>query len=198
MTDATLLSTDNSIVKALQQDSQGLSVLRQLLFTETMDLPPEFKKWVADYASVNGLPVPISQIVGFAGFTAKVAAPVNASTSTTSSAWQDLGGPSLAQLPPGGYLIVWGFQGWVNTLGKDAYMDLRINGTNPADDSQSAIAGYMPSGTSPTDGNSVMSFRVETLTADNNTILAVYKNQGNAETAYFAKRRLFALRYANL
>jgi len=163
------------------------------------ELPDKFKAWLLDYVAVNIPMIPISQIQGFTGFTAKSADPVLAIESTTATTYGDLAtvGPTLTGIGDGEYIILFGCKANGGTTGGGAIifgrMALEINGTAAADndscqsDSDRGIAGM-----------SIMRAVVKTLdNGGNNTITAKYRSTDSSVSCSFGNRWLTALKVGN-
>lgn len=145
-----------------------------------------FKTWVAEWPFLNGVDIPLSQIVGFSQNQA-LHDQVTTSETTTSTTYDDLAtdGPELAGLGPGQYLILFGAFG--NNSAASHRMSLQVNATE-ASDADSILWG--------TASNSAAVRAItKTLTASTNTLTAKYKT--TSDTATYQDRWLVALRFAN-
>ena len=157
------------------------------------DISPQALGQLVDYITQSGIPIPVTQIVGFSGFTAKTASIVSATETRTSSTFGDLTtvGPTLSGLPDGQYLLLYGCTSWIGTVGagKGANMSVQVNSASAttADQTVSQVGNPV----------SVMVARTKTLNGGGNTITAKYASTDNVATASFSDRWLIALKYAN-
>ena len=156
---------------------------RMLSYPE--DLPPKFKTWISEWIAINGLSIPISSIVGFQRFEDQLAAQDAAiaaaavtlesaldssDDSTTSTSYVDLGGPSLAGLTAGQYVLLYGCRVQSNNTVVHYYSP-SINGAAASD--ADALQGRGPliaslaraKITTLTEGSTIaMRYRVDTST----------------------------------
>lgn len=154
-------------------------------------LPNEFKEYMVQFLALNQPPLSISQVFGFAQFTAQVATTIATSETTASTTYVDLAtvGPSLSGLPDGQYLIFHGCECKESGGGSGAIMSYSVNGAAAADANLAENAN--------TQFASVARPTIQTLkTGGSNSLVAKYR-VGAAVTGTFASRFLIALRYAN-
>jgi hypothetical protein len=163
---------------------------RATMLDTFMTTPDVFVTWILDQIALRGVPVSISQISGFSGFTARYAS-VGTTQGTTSAAYTDLAtvGPTLTGLANGNYVVFFGAT--TQTAGAaQAWMSVQINSTG-AQDSDGTFAAV-------TTGTSISRAFVVPLTADdNNTLTAKYHSNG-VSNSDFALRWIIALKYGNL
>lgn len=172
----------------LDLDERDIELQRRL-FANVLRFPKEFKTWLADYVALNIPDIPVSQLIGFSGFTVKVATRVNTSETTTSATFTDLAtvGPQLTGLADGQYMFVAACS-ILSSTGQDTFAGVKVNSTDPAD---ADCAVLLASG-----ANLGITFVSATLAAGgNNTVKVVYRTAGG--TATFARRQLVGLRFGN-
>lgn len=166
-------------------------VVRALLAKPAGKTIDQLSSYILDYIQVNNLLLPISQIVGFSQFTAQIATPITTNETTGSTSYVDLTttGPTLSGLSDGAYVFLFGAEAKNSTGGDGAVMSLSYNGSG-ALDSDSALV---------TDTNfaTIVGFATATLTSGANTVTAKYRADVGG-TANFQRRKLLALRYANI
>ena len=150
--------------------------------------PKEYKTWLQSYFELNPPLLPISQIVGFSGFTPKTNEVGGSYQSTTSTTFTNLSttGPTVSDLPPGTYAVFFGCTAYVDIAGKEALMSFAVNGSTQSETTIVAV----------TNAISVARLVLKTLTAPENTLLAKYAVSSGG-TASFAARWLTALKVAN-
>lgn len=166
--------------------------LRAQILSDPTDYPRDFTGWIGPWVGLAGIDVPISQIVGFAQFTAQVAPTIATSQSTTSATYTNLGtvGPQLTGLPDGNYLLLYRASVVNNTAGVGCLYSPKINGTEATDADAANASGV--------ELTTAVGFTVKELkTGGNNTILMRYRTDGVA-TATYGGRWLVAFRYANV
>lgn len=154
-----------------------------------LHLSPEFLAQIGAYLALN--PLPITQVPGFALFTARAAPTIAADQSTASTSPTSLStaGPTLTSLSNGLYLMLFGASGDIVGGGNPTgYMGIKVNSTEPT----SAAALYFDSA-SRAPGAFIA---LATLSAGNNTLLARYWTSGTG-TVECKNRWLVVLRYAN-
>lgn len=154
-------------------------------------LPNDFKEYMTQYQALNGVPIPISQITGFAQFAPQPATDVTTNESTTSTTYTNLAttGPSLSGLSNGRYMILFGCALKHSAgAGNASLMSVSVNGAAPgaSEHCSSEMTGYV----------SVNRALFKSLTAGANTISCQYRV--TAGTGDFANRWLAAIRYANI
>jgi hypothetical protein len=104
---------------------------RNLGFPE--DLPREFKSWMLDYISTNGLEIPVSQLRGFTGFQPKIGLAADTSD-TDSGTYVDVGGAELTDIGAGSYLFLFGYQrSDIVSGGGAGYMSPAFDGAGASD-----------------------------------------------------------------
>lgn len=161
-------------------------------------VPEAFMAYVLDFIQTNNLIIPIGQVFGFSQFTATYATQGNADT-TSATAFGDCTngghqvGPTIAALPAGKYVALFGSLAAVSAVGNIASMALEVNG--------SAVGGPPPiQGSAEARGTSLYSISTGTtitLTAASNTLKAVYAVDSGAVTGTFGSRWVIALKYDN-
>lgn len=161
--------------------------------TSIFDFSEEALEQVAFWLEQRGLHIPITQILGFAGFTANVNQVID-NASRTSGTFGDLStgavGPQVTGLPDGKYALLWA--GLVSPSGGGTgQMGVSVNGDDPA----SVGATNLFSNGSIYFG---VKFTTRTLSAGgNNTVKCVYRNSAGF-TVTAQDRSLLVLKYANL
>ena len=152
------------------------------------DISPGALGQLVDYITQSGIPIPISQVVGFAQFTAQSASPVTAGENTASTTYVNLTttGPQVTGLPSGQYLLLYGCAALQATAG-DLLMAPSINSATPVD-ADAALTS------TPTASGAVRAV-TKTLSLASNTVLAQYRVTGGTGT--FKNRWLVALKFAN-
>jgi hypothetical protein len=163
------------------------------VLADPMNLPDTFwgymiQRWLAD------APVfPISQVFGFAQFTASPATDVLTQEATTSGTFGDLTttGPTLTGLPDGKYVIRFGAAAFTTVTGTGALVGVSVNGG-------SITSGeYAEHGA--TSATSVVREVVKSLSNNgNNTLTLKYASGVGGTSVSFRNRWLVALRYGNL
>lgn len=168
-------------------------VLASLLkSTHALRLPKDTISYLVERMALDALQIPVSQLSGFSGFTAR-AALVAAEQTTTSTTYVDLTtvGPQLTGLADGYYLVVWGAQQKISLAGDIAVMAISYNGAAADNDYQSRADNV-------NNVASRMAFNTQTLSnGNNNSILAKYRT-GSGNTGTFGARTLLALKYSEL
>ncbi|MCR4338323.1 MAG: hypothetical protein NUW01_00390 [Gemmatimonadaceae bacterium] len=164
-----------------------------LKMTHSLRWPKDTIGYLAERISLEGLQIPVSQLSGFSGFTARVADTVVTQEDTTSTAsWVDLAtvGPSLTSIPDGKYLAIWGCQAFGSVLNVGTNMGISANGATPnIDDACQSLS---------TEAETMASFAEFTLAGGGaNTLTAKYR-LGNPGTGSYRRRRLLILRTADL
>lgn len=160
--------------------------LQRRLFSSVETLPDKFKSWSIEYPAVNGLPIPASQIQGFAQYTA-IQSQVLASESTSSTSYTNLTttGPEVTGLSDGEYLLIFGCV--FDSSGGDGHMSPSINGSTPSDND---AAYQQPS--SANRFNMVRAVTKSLANNNNNTITMQYKVTSGAQV--FKNRWFIVLR----
>lgn len=151
----------------------------------------KFPSWMVDTVARYGLPVPISNIIGFSQFTALGNMVGTATESTTSTTYADLAtvGPELVHLSDGHYAFLYGGSMFVSVAGTTAFMSLKVNGTEGADDISAA--------TQSTVITAGVFGCLQQLDAGDNTVVCRYRSDtGNSVS--FLRRWLIGFKYANL
>lgn len=141
--------------------------------------------------SQNPAALPILQQQQFGQFLATVATPILTSQTRTSATYGNLTtvGPSLADLPDGQYLLLFGAAAKCDTATILAVMSLSYNGA-AASDNDAVVSGAA-------DFVSVARAVTTTLSTGDNSVDAKYKISTTAATATFENRWLVAIKYAN-
>lgn len=80
-----------------------------LKLTHSLRLPKDTISYLADRLALEGLMIPISQVIGFTQYNAEYAT-VTTQEGTTSAAYTDLAtvGPTISGLPAGQYIVIFG------------------------------------------------------------------------------------------
>ena len=184
-----------SVSKDGQEKQELRSIIREELRSYLQDplgFPSEFKGWLPEWITQVGIDLPISQVIGFSGFTFNVATRVNTSETTSSATYADLAtvGPQLTGLPDGQYFLIFGCVA-SSGAARDLSMSVKINATEAIDDDRAFIANT----TVATPGISVVA---KTLNGGgNNTVLSRYKTSSGALVTV-SQRWLAGLKFANV
>lgn len=168
--------------------------LIQRIFGSPNAIPASFWAYAKSMQEADQPMIPFSSVFGAPLVRPHDAPRINTAEATTSVAYTNLAtvGPELSGLPDGVYVIWFGAGAKTTNAAALAFTGLQVNGTGPADDSESvespAVGGFFP-------GSTVV---VKTLqTGGNNSLRLRYRIQTAPETATFNKRFLIALRAAN-
>lgn len=147
------------------------------------DISPTALGQLVDYITQSGIPIPVTQIVGFTQFVSNRAV-VTTAESTTSGSYTDLAtaGPTITNLSDGKYLVI---VTAVSTGGNTGYISPSVNGSTPSDADGANVGG----------GGSMIGVSTQTLSSGNNTVKIQYKTNGLTMT--FSNRNLVVLKYAN-
>jgi hypothetical protein len=187
---------DGSSTTKEGQEKQGVrQIIREELRTYLQDplgFPEEFKGWLPEWITQDGIDIPISQVIGFAQFTAQTnVVPSLAGETTTSTSYTNLAtsGPSLTSLPDGEYLLLYGSFCKSSVSGDSTILSPSVNGAAASDDD---LAGTQ---------SSVLTSAARATTKSlsnggNNTLDLKYRV--TAGTGTYTHRFLVALKYANL
>lgn len=157
---------------------------------DLLNLPPDFMNYTVQYAAVNPLSIPISQVTGFMQFTANISQ-VGSEEGTTSQTFTDLAtvGPELEALADGQYAILFGASMQAPTS-QDFLMGLSINGD--AVDADHVCETEVMSNLSLAHG------LLTTLDSGSNSIVTKYRITGGSSPGDARYRWLLALKYADL
>lgn len=150
------------------------------------ELSPEFKAWLTNFILVEvagQLPLSLRGFVTGAQVN-EIAA--QESTSSTTPVDLTTPGPTLIDLTPGAYLVMWSANIRNTTAASNAAMSMQLNG--------SSIGAIRAGGSS--EFVTCSGFATVSMTANTNILLAKY-NSGSATSAEFYDRHLAILRYAN-
>lgn len=158
------------------------------------EIDPLALESLAQWIEQRGLRTPITQIVGFAQFTAKTAR-IATEAHTTSSTYADPSvsggaGPTISGLANGQYLILHGGSG-AGTLASNVryFQAVSVNGGTPVD-ADGCEFGQ--------DGNvSGATALTATLTGGNNELKCVYRSSDGTDRGNVRNRWIVALRYGN-
>lgn len=159
---------------------------QQRMMRNVQSFPQEFWTAVLQKVALDGEPVPQSQIQGLARLSVTPAASIATTEATSTTTYTDLAtsGPELTGLRDGLYILMYG--AGTDASSNTLYMSPSINGSTP------------------TDGNAVISTISSTLTTsrvitlqndNNNTVLMKYRVSGG--TGDWGNRWLTAIRYGN-
>jgi hypothetical protein len=155
--------------------------------------PPEFWRAVIQKVSLDGEPIPQSQIQGLSQFRVTSADPVAAAETSTSTSFVDLStvGPRILGLSDGQYLVILGNRSLNSAGGATlSIMGVEVNDT-AADDTNAIVTNN----TAET-GNMSISFLADLRNNNNNTLTAKYRVSG-ASTGTWGARTMLALKVAN-
>lgn len=163
------------------------------ILTSIYQCSPEFLSQLKLWIEQAGIAIPVNQLVGFSGFQAQQAA-VNTSEGTTSLTYTDLAtvGPSLTGLRPGSYVFLYGAQATGGASADTQWMALNIDGTAPSDSEAyiAAINGQIDQGAM------VVTKTLANTNQNGATVKAQYRVSGGANTQFWNRRWLVALKYA--
>lgn len=156
------------------------------IFDFSADALGELRTWLEQ----NPPAIPVTQILGFAQFTALAAPYIGATESTTSTSFTDLAtvGPVLTGLSDGQYVVMFGCTA-KSAAADEADMGIAVN-TNGVDPTQTVV----------TLTNSFTSMAIAVVVqlrgGGNNSITAKYLSL-NGGSASFGRRWMLALRFSN-
>lgn len=179
-------------IEAGEVDPWFLTQLHAALKSPLFSVPKPFETWMIDKVVSSGFDLPISQIIGFAGFLAQegntIVTPTETTTSTT---YTDLAtvGPSISGLTPGRYLIFFGNTSSTTSSSAQATTSVQVNATAASD------ADMLLNGSTTT--VPVSRAILKDLALESNTLTMKYK-AFTAGTASFRDRWMIALKIANL
>ena len=184
---------------SVSKDGKEKQELRQVIRDELrsylqdpLGFPEEFKGWLPEWITQVGIDLPISQVIGFSGFTFNVAPRVNTSEGTSSATYTNLTtvGPQLTGLPDGQYFIIFGCTAGSGAA-RDLSMSVKINATEAIDDDRLFLAN------TTTTLSNVSAISKTLAGGGNNTILSRYKTSSGA-AVQVSQRWLAALKFANV
>jgi len=178
---------------ALYDSPEFAAAVRTVLGGDLMLLPETFMDYTVQYAAMNPLSIPVSQLTGFSQFTVLVGNYVNNQESTSSSTYTDLTtvGPTLSAVPDGHYIIAFGCEAFISTAGYGARMSIQVNSTAAGNADECVTAA--------TTLGSIMRITTKTLQNSNNsTLTCKYLADATSHTGTFGKRWMIALKYGNL
>lgn len=146
--------------------------------------------YIADAMGLANLLIPVGQLVGFTGFTPQGANYIDTNESTTSGSYTDLAtvGPTLSEVAPGSYLLLYGST-MSNESGSNASVAPSVNGAGPA-----AGTAIVTNSTANIPGATA---RLVDLPSASNTVKLQYASS-SGNTSHFGQRWLIAIKYANL
>lgn len=180
-------STQPQFSQALTQHIQQTIV--DLISNWSM-LPNEFKAGIPQYLEINPPLLPVSQIFGFAQFTAQPSTGTNAFSGTLVASGSTSGaGPTIDALPAGKYLFIAGYIGVGDSV--NIAQSWAINGPSG---NLFTVYGALTSGSSHA-GLALVSF-----TDPSNPITSTYSaanGAGSSRSWSFANMTIAAIRYAN-
>ncbi len=166
------------------------------ILTDPLGLPQTFMDYTVQYAAMNPLPIPITQVTGFTQFTVQPVAAVNTQENTLSATYTDLAtvGPVLTGIPDGKYLILFGCNIIAFTTNFGSYASVKVNATEAIDadsiyTSFNAFAGLTGIGASRAITKSLAN-------GGSNTLTMRYRVD-NGGTGGWGRRWILALKYAN-
>lgn len=176
----------------------GDIALMQRIFSAAVanpsQIPSDFLAYMVDFIQTQRLNIPIGQVIGFSGFTPKVAAPLNTQGTITSSTPGDCTdgvGPSLTGLPDGQYLLLFGGGCSAPTAGHSANIGFSANG--------GAVDTNNVAWTHTTDLVATARAAIVTLNSGGgNSVVLKYFSGIGTDTTMYALRWLVAIKYANL
>jgi hypothetical protein len=165
-------------------------VVTSLMKDFTAEALEQLRFWL----EINPPAIPITQIVGFVGYTVQAAPTVGTQQALTPavSAYGDLAtlGPQLTGIPPGQYLFLYGAAAWNSGGNVESALAISINGAAPADATDAAISQT----TVPV---AVAIAAIKSLSAASNTVTVKYRGLTGSGSANFARRWLIAIKFAN-
>lgn len=174
-------------------DAPGFADAVRSVLSDLLNLPPQFMDYTVQYAALNPLPIPVSQLTGYSSQVPQSATPIETTETTTSDSYVDLStaGPQLTNLPDGHYTVVYGACASTDTASVGAIMSIDVNGVGAADadstETQSlAFTSIMRAVPKLVDGG------------NNSTITCKYRTGTSGKTASFGLRWMYAVKYANL
>jgi hypothetical protein len=165
------------------------SLQRLLSFPE--EFPREFGAWVLEYLAVNGTLQPF-QVEGLSLSAPRTASVATSETRGWDSSYGDLAtvGPTLSDLGPGTYLVMFSCEVQNTEAGVESHMSISINGATALDADGVALFTSSVSLNAP-----ISRFIVLPLTLPKNTIKCQYKRIGSgASAATFRSRNIIAIR----
>jgi hypothetical protein len=150
----------------------------------------EFKGWLPEWIGQAGIDIPIGQVIGYSQTIPQTAANIPTREDTSSATFADLAtvGPTLTGLSDGTYVVYWGAT--CDNTPVNAYMGVKVNSTEPADDDSifwSIAAAVATPG-----------MRAIEKTLDgggNNTLTARYRV--STGTGFYRNRWMLAVRVSN-
>jgi hypothetical protein len=176
-------------------EKQGIrQIIREEIrtyFQDPLGYEKEFKGWLPEWIGQSGIDIPISQVIGFSGFTVTVAPRINANELTSSASYGDLAtvGPVLTGLPDGQYFIILGCIGGSGAV-RAVAMAPKVNSTEAVDDNAAIISDT-------TVGAGGVGACAMTLDGGgNNTITARYRSVTGLNVA-ISNRWMAVLKYTN-
>ena len=159
-------------------------------------IPTTFLAYLQDYfSSADPLTLTTNSLLDFSRFTVQSSDFIAVQESRSATAYGDMTnvGPTIASLPSGRYLFITNCLSSVSggSAGDSAYMSLSVNGV--AADDLNAAQNQSSSGVA------VEGFSLQTLSLGSNTVVAKYRvDTSTGGVAKFSRRKMLALRYANL
>lgn len=159
-------------------------------------IPSTFLAYLQDYfSSADPLTLTTNSLLDFARFTMQSSDFIAVQESRSATAYGDMTnvGPTMSNLPSGRYLFITYCLSLLTggTAGDSAYMAISVNGgaANDLDAAQNQSSS----------GVAVEGFSLQTLSLGNNTVVAKYRvDTSSGAVAKFSRRKMLALRYANL
>ena len=175
--------------EAYLSSDERKALQRSLSFPE--DLPPKFKSWLIDFIAVNIPQIPVGQVVGFERFAGTQVSffsnLVSGDTTTSSTTYVDLSGPSLSALEGGEYILMYGCRMQTNNT-LVHYYSPSVNGAAASDVDAAQGRGPIIA--------SVARVKIATLPAGTaNTVAMRYRV--DTSTGGFGDRWLVAVRVGN-
>jgi hypothetical protein len=156
------------------------------IMSDVLNLPPDFVNYVGVQTWLANSPVfPISQVFGFTQFTAQVDTSGSVS-STSSTTYVDLGGPTLSGLADGKYVLLYGLQsGATSDL---AIMAPKVNAVAASDNDALVDSGS---------NDTTMWAVLKTLSNNGSNTVSMWGRTNSGSSVSFGRRFLIALKYAN-
>jgi len=159
------------------------------------DIAPNVLDELRAHLEMSNLAIPVTQLLGWSQFEPHKAPTIDDVETTTSTTYVDLAteGPTLSGLPPGQYLVLFGFTGSNSVDGTATIMSFATDGAAISSDTNPGIVMN-----SNVKDCSVLGFATVTLSGDRvggHELKAKYKVDGGTGTYFY--RRLVAFKFAN-
>lgn len=178
----------NAFVNSEPANSKNLPVVNSI-FDFSAEALGQLKTWLEG----AGLAIPITQVLGFSGFTATVDQVTGTDTTTSTSyvSPTTVTGPTISGLADGQYVVVLKANLKTSSSSGLALASMSYNGSTPLD-TDAAVCGVTTGLTS-----CVGIAKVTLNNGGNNTIDTQFRSEFNTVTVTLGNRTLVALRFAN-